>query len=133
MFEAEPGKFEVPFRRGCDVDNIRVRGAQHLGRVREVALDRKSIAELLGHQGLAIADGHDLAILKSLYLRHVGIGDFAASHNGNLKHTFHPARSFGKSAVIPPRSALLASSPAGSSISRCCNAFSSSKRAIVSD
>src|SRR5579862_5232007 len=103
VFEAEPSKFEVSFRGSCDVDNIRMSCAQHLRRVCEVALDGKSIAELLGHQRLAIAGCHDLAILKSLYLCHVGIGDFAASHNGDLKHAFHPAYSSGKSASSPLR------------------------------
>ena len=133
VFEAEPSKFEVSFRRSRDVDNIRMRGAQHLPRISEVMLDGKPIAELLGHQGLAIADCYDLAILESQYLRHVGIGDFAASHNGNPKHAFHPACSFGKNDAIPPRWTLFAPSPAGSSIFRCYTASSSNMRAIVSD
>src|SRR6516162_1658243 len=118
--------------RGCrDVDNVRSGLIQEFQRVSEVMTDRESFTQLFGHQGLTIAYCCDLTILDSLDLRCVSIRDFAASDDGDPKHSFRPDGSSQKSAAIPPRWVPAAPSPTGSSISRCYSGPSSSKRAIV--
>ena len=49
-------------------------------------LDRKPVAELLGHQRLPIANTDDFASLNSLYLLRVRVCDLATPNDGNPKH-----------------------------------------------
>ena len=62
------------------------RVAQELGQVAEVRPDREPLAELPGHQRLAVADADDLASPDPLDLRRVRVRDLAAADDGDLKH-----------------------------------------------
>ena len=49
MLETQLRDRKMPFRRGCDVDDVRLRGYQHLLHIRKLMLDRKSFANLPRH------------------------------------------------------------------------------------
>src|ERR1700722_3070730 len=131
MFQTELGKIEMTFWRGRDVDDIRLGPAQKLIHVTKVLLNRKPLVELLGHERFTVAHAHDLAVLDDLNRRRVGVRDFAAPDDGNLKHVVLPAHNFGNSGVGPPPLKLSASSQAWSSISYCYSVSFSSTRATV--
>src|SRR5260370_32016562 len=84
--EANPRQIKVAGWRRSNVNNIGPAFTQQCVNVAEVPFDRKSLAELLRHQRFPVADPDDLATLNSLDLRGVGVGNLAASNDGNFKH-----------------------------------------------
>src|SRR5436190_1781475 len=81
----------------------------------------KLLVELFGHERLTVTHPNDLTFFYPLDLRGVRISDLAASHDGDLKHTVHPARRPRHTAAVPLLWVPLASSPAWSSVFRCYN------------
>ena len=87
--QAEPRELEVALRRRRDVNHVRLLVGQHILGIAEVTPDREPLIQLPSHEGLRIADGHDLASLDPLNLGCMGVGDLSAADEGDLKHRGH--------------------------------------------
>src|SRR5262245_20641370 len=133
LLEAVFRKIEMALRGSSDVDNIRSSRGEKVRHVVKVLLNRKSVVQLPGHQGLTVTHPNDLTTVDFLNPKSVGIGNLAASHDGCLKHEVRLGRSFGNSASGPPRWTPLASSQAWPSTSRCCSGCPSSTHANGAD
>src|SRR5204863_6448356 len=92
LLKAESGKIEVTFRWRRDVNNVRSCLIHEFFQIGKALLDGKSVVELFGHERLTVTHPNDLTFFYPLDLRGVRISDLAASHDGDLKHTVHPAR-----------------------------------------
>src|SRR3984957_7887786 len=129
VFKADFSNFEMAFRGSRDVNHVRTSFITPSLQICKVALDRKALLKFLGPHGLSIAHRDDLAVVDSLDLHRVGIGDLAASHDRDLKHSpdlvRRPRCTF--AALLQWR--LLVSSQDAFSICHCCKTFSSIQHA----
>src|SRR6266852_7357088 len=122
-FQAKLGNGKMTLRRRRDVNDIRSGSSQELRQVAEICFYGKSLVELPCHQRFPVADSNHLAALDPLDLRRVGVCDFPASHNGNLKHLVpYPGSSRSRSS-FPPSWTPWVSSPVSSSALHCCKPF----------
>jgi hypothetical protein len=80
------GNFEMVTWRRRDMDHIRPNFVKEPAQVAEMPADTKSLAQLFGHQFLAIAGTGDFASGYPLYLRRVRVGDLPATDYGDFKH-----------------------------------------------
>jgi hypothetical protein len=94
VLQANSGNVEVTLWRSRNMNNVRPNLVHKFSQIGKVPFDRKSFAELLGHERLAVADPHDLTIPNPQYLRRVRISDFSAANDSYLKHAARPARNF---------------------------------------
>ena len=113
------------------MNNVRPSGPQKFPEISVGLLNGKAVTQLLGHQRFAVTHCHDLAVLDSLDLRRMGIGDFAAPYDGNLKHCADHAQRSENNAAIRPLSEPWVPNLVSSSVSHCYIVSSSSMRAIA--
>ena len=82
-FETLPGQREMSLRGRGDVNDIRLRGFQHLLCVGENARNPEAFGQLPGHEPFAVADRNDFAVGNATDGLHVLVGDFSAPNDGN--------------------------------------------------
>src|SRR5438105_1053003 len=73
-------------RRSCDVNHIRVGGFEQFTYVVETLLYPETFLELLCHEGFPITNADNFTAANPTDLGCMGIGDFAATDDCDLKH-----------------------------------------------
>jgi hypothetical protein len=85
-FQTLFGYGKMALRRRRNMHHIRTSFIQKHVEIVKVTIYRKPLAKLPGHQFFPIANPHNAAVFDPLNRGGVGIGNFTAADNSNLKH-----------------------------------------------